>query len=142
MVMNIRYVQETNHWVIDLEETWNIQEDKELNFVTSRLRESSIPYFLDFLEGKTISLSTSITREVSNTKEASSIINSLLLIQENLTKIKPTKPKQKVLEPKIVPEQKPLFDNPVQAAKANQALNELDAALNQPTQNKNIFNRR
>jgi hypothetical protein len=138
MAMNIIYIQETNNWVIDLEETWTIQEDKELNFVTSKLRESGIPYFVDFLEGKLISLSTSISRSVNNTKEASAIILNLLLIQENLAKIKPSKPKQtKVLEPKIVPEQKPLFESPV-----GEKIIELDKALQQNTPTKNIFNRR
>jgi len=142
MAMNIRYIQETNNWIIDLEETWTIQEDKELNFVTSRLRESNIPYFVDFLENKTISLSTSISRSVNNTKEASSIILNLLLIQENLAKIKPVKQKTiKVIEPKVVPEQKPLFPNPVM-----EKLNELDKTIDKVTQQqqpvKNIFNRR
>jgi len=143
MAINIKYVQENNNWVIDLEETWIIQEDKEFNFVTSRLRESSIPYFVDFLEGKTINLSANITRSVPNTKEALEMISNLLLIQENLVKIKPSKPKQKFLEPKIV-EQKPLFDTPIQAAKADQLLKELDATtnINTTTTSKNIFNRR
>jgi len=140
MAMNIKYIQETNNWIIDLEETWTIQEDKELNFVTSRLRESNIPYFVDFLENKTISLSTSISRSVNNTRDASAIIDNLLLIQENLAKIKPVKQKTiKVIEPKVVPEQKPLFENPV-----GQKIIELDKALTQPQQQpvKNIFNRR
>lgn len=129
--MNIKYVTENNKWIIDLDEEWVIQEDKDLNNATSLLRENNIPYSVDYLPNKSISLMISIGKEVDSVKEASGIINALLVIQEKLVKIKTNKTKNKIIEPKVVPEQKPLFE-PTQ---------ELDKVSEQPT-HKNIFSRR